>query len=64
MTGLAAAAPLVLTMTDARTGCAHLVTDDAATAGRRAGCYVAVSGWRGRRGESDHDGAWPLPGLR
>lgn len=46
MTGLAAAAPLVLTMTDARTGCAHLVTDDAAVAGRRSGCYVAICGWR------------------
>ncbi|HEU0090112.1 MAG TPA: hypothetical protein VFQ77_21075 [Pseudonocardiaceae bacterium] len=31
-------------MTDARIGRAHLITEDAAGAGRRAGCYRAVCG--------------------
>jgi hypothetical protein len=34
----------VTTMTDARTSRAHLVTDDAAAAGRRIGHYRAVCG--------------------
>ncbi len=32
----------VVPITDARTGSAHLVTDEAMAAGRRAGRYVAV----------------------
>lgn len=39
-----AATPLVLPMTDARTGEAHLVTEDAVIAARRAGGYPAVCG--------------------
>lgn len=42
MTGVAASEPLLIAMTDARTGDAHWVTYDAVTTGRRAGSYVAV----------------------
>lgn len=34
----------VFPVTDARTGVTHLVTDEAMTTGRRAGCYVSVCG--------------------
>ena len=44
MTGLALAPPRVVTVTDARTGDEHLVTDDAIAAGLRAGRYHAVCG--------------------
>lgn len=43
-TGLAIAAPHVITMIDTRTMVAHLVTDEAMAAGRRAGSYVGVCG--------------------
>lgn len=44
MTGVAVGEHLLIEVTDAHTGDAHLVTDDAVRAGRRAGCYVAVCG--------------------
>lgn len=34
----------LLGVTDARTSIAHLVSDEAMAAGRRAGCYVAICG--------------------
>lgn len=43
--GSAVETPRVIAMTDARTRCAHLVTDAAAAAGRRdGGGYVACCG--------------------
>lgn len=36
--------PPVFAVTDARTGSAHLVTEDAMAAGRRTGRYSAVCG--------------------
>jgi hypothetical protein len=44
VSGLVAAESILFVMTDARTGVAHLVTDDAAAAGRRAGRYRAMCG--------------------
>ncbi|MGH3906850.1 MAG: hypothetical protein ACRDTE_22110 [Pseudonocardiaceae bacterium] len=42
MTGLALATPRLITVTDARTGLAHLVTEEAMVAGRRGGSFTAV----------------------
>ena len=44
MTGVAVGEPLLIEVTDAHTGDAHLVRDAAVRAGRRAGCYAAVCG--------------------
>lgn len=44
ITGLAVATPHVIKMTDTRTVVAHLVTDEAVAAGRRAGRYVGLCG--------------------
>ncbi len=44
MTGHAAAEPHLIPLTDVRTGGAHLVTHEAAAAGRPAGRYRAVCG--------------------
>ena len=35
----------LIEVTDARSRLAHLVSDEAMAAGRRAGCYVAVCGF-------------------
>ncbi|MGQ0775044.1 MAG: hypothetical protein ACT4NY_11610 [Pseudonocardiales bacterium] len=43
-TGLAVAAPHVIKMIDTCTVVAHLVTDEAMAAGRRAGRYVGLCG--------------------
>lgn len=56
--------PLLLTMTDAHTGDAHLVTEEAVIAGRRAGRYVAVCGSKVLAASMTRAGAQTLLVLR
>lgn len=44
MTSVAVGEQLLIAVTDAHTGDAHLVSDDAVRTGRRAGCYAALCG--------------------
>jgi hypothetical protein len=46
MNGLVEVRPRVVTLTEADTGTAHLVTDDGMTTGLRAGIYPTVCGAR------------------
>lgn len=46
MTGLATAVSALYSVTDAHSGSAHLVKEDALIAGRRSGCFRAVCGAR------------------